>query len=604
MGNVVRAYRQGTRPGLVLREVLDEDFYRWLAREEAEDKVDMDRGASVEELLRLAYDYTTVDAFLEAFDAEANARAKRKGKKAPEDAVTLATVHRCVHPGTLVETSAGMMPIRDISSEGVIATEEGGLSYRNKVVLETRRMLTLRTKNGYEITVTRDHGMMVWDGAQYVRREAQHLMTSDFLRLRLGATVEPLAEAYLPGPPDHDIRAKTYRTPKTVDDAVAEFLGLMVADGTVYHAGFRLRKRHRDVCDRFDELARHLFGCEVKRLKSPEMYTAEVNSTFLSAWLLSIGGLAPKKKSVPACVLRSHSAVQGAFIRGLFEDGTVNMNGDGRVDHCVLATAYSDIAKTVQVMLLRHGIIATRFEATPGQWRVAVSGSYANVFRDKIGFVSSFKNDRLRAGATDRDTRNLVPVDKDWVRTNIPRGMYLCDRQNALARGHVSRAVAARWDLPGNPLAWHHDKIVSIREDVGPAVCVEVPEHGRFLQNGFDGSNSKGLEWPHVVVVGCDDGVMPHYKAGTDGMDEEHRIFYVASTRAMTSLTYVCTETGGGKRGGLSRFVRALDLWKQYVAAQLTARLARAMAGAPEPAPARPRSISLSSADARAGEDR
>jgi DNA helicase-2/ATP-dependent DNA helicase PcrA len=43
----------------------------------------------------------------------------------------------------------------------------------------------------------------------------------------------------------------------------------------------------------------------------------------------------------------------------------------------------------------------------------------------------------------------------------------------------------------------------------------------------------KGMEWPHVVVLGAHDGLMPHHLA--DDLEEERRIFHVALTRAGTS---------------------------------------------------------------------
>lgn len=45
---------------------------------------------------------------------------------------------------------------------------------------------------------------------------------------------------------------------------------------------------------------------------------------------------------------------------------------------------------------------------------------------------------------------------------------------------------------------------------------------------------AKGLEWPHVHLITCNEGVMPH--AYADDVEEERRIFYVATTRAMESL--------------------------------------------------------------------
>jgi DNA helicase II / ATP-dependent DNA helicase PcrA len=72
--------------------------------------------------------------------------------------------------------------------------------------------------------------------------------------------------------------------------------------------------------------------------------------------------------------------------------------------------------------------------------------------------------------------------------------------------------------------------------------------------------NAKGLEYPIVFIIGCEEGVFPHSRALDEGgLEEERRLCYVGITRAERDLylTYARARTVFGARnfGAPSRFL-------------------------------------------------
>ena len=60
---------------------------------------------------------------------------------------------------------------------------------------------------------------------------------------------------------------------------------------------------------------------------------------------------------------------------------------------------------------------------------------------------------------------------------------------------------------------------------------------------------SKGLEYPHVFLIGCEEEILPHRESmEQNGIEEERRLMYVGITRAQKSLTI--TYCGKRRRAG------------------------------------------------------
>ena len=83
---------------------------------------------------------------------------------------------------------------------------------------------------------------------------------------------------------------------------------------------------------------------------------------------------------------------------------------------------------------------------------------------------------------------------------------------------------------------------------------------------------SKGLEWKYVMLISVRDGDFPHYKSFDDEkqLEEERRLFYVATTRARDELAMLFpmrknTYQYGEIASGPSMFIRELDETKYCV---------------------------------------
>jgi superfamily I DNA/RNA helicase len=147
---------------------------------------------------------------------------------------------------------------------------------------------------------------------------------------------------------------------------------------------------------------------------------------------------------------------------------------------------------------------------------------WADRFLDEIGYFTELRRGEKNAESAENRVRNLQELiaTLDSQSTSGPAPGSLLEQLQTFLEEIVLDADREEEN-----------------EDPGDAVTL-ITMH-----------SCKGLEFPHVYIVGLEDGLLPHSRSKDEGtMDEERRLFYVAITRAMQSLTI--SHCGGRTKYG------------------------------------------------------
>ncbi len=206
---------------------------------------------------------------------------------------------------------------------------------------------------------------------------------------------------------------KRIRIPVCVDEKLAYLAGLIAGDGCVVSNSDRFIIRFTSSCDelrrRFKELIRDIFGIEARdviwRGKVP---TVEFSSKIV-AHILKKLGIPPSPKSskldMTPLLLTLPNEVLAGFIRGLFDcDGCVVTRRNG--SSIVLDTTSKNLAKKLQLALLRFGIIAhlrkrnvkgkTNGKDVDDRYSLVIYGENIEKFAKYIGFGNPEKAMKLQ----------------------------------------------------------------------------------------------------------------------------------------------------------------------------------------------------------------
>ncbi|MCZ7637455.1 MAG: UvrD-helicase domain-containing protein [Verrucomicrobia bacterium] len=181
-------------------------------------------------------------------------------------------------------------------------------------------------------------------------------------------------------------------------------------------------------------------------------------------------------------------------------------------------------------------------EATAGRLETPVHGTagalsaWADGFLEEIGYYQELRRGEKDAEAAENRVRNL----KDLVGS---LGGPASGQEPAV--GRPGQGPKHRHAEAGETAAPHNSEDRSLRarlerflEEVTLDAEREEEEPGVGDAVTLITMHScKGLEFPHVFIVGLEEGLLPHTRSKAEGtLDEERRLFYVAITRARQTL--------------------------------------------------------------------
>jgi ribonucleoside-diphosphate reductase alpha chain len=134
-------------------------------------------------------------------------------------------------------------------------------------------------------------------------------------------------------------------------------------------------------------------------------------------------GTSTLEKELPLDIMQGPKNKVSNFLRGLFEaNGSCNINGQ-----ISFKTISHKLAKQVQLLLLSFGIHASISTNDPTKvdwpngtytskesYNVQVSPSYGDIFKQSIGFVSKYKNEKIKKTASKTKSKIIV-TDIEYV---------------------------------------------------------------------------------------------------------------------------------------------------------------------------------------------
>ena len=280
-----------------------------------------------------------------------------------------ASLSKCVAKGTLINTDKGIIPIEKLidtipqpdtfvtpNNEYYIYDENGIKQKIKKVYYQGKgKAIKIRLSNGFEIIGSPQHKLKTADGWKSFKQ----LTKGEYVLYRK-TVMETQNQGYvkMPQPEIFGKHTKIRKFPTVIDEDVAKFLGMYLADGYSNKNSVTLIEKTDDVYNELITLLPKIWGENAFKVvidKRNGVRSHILHSQYISKFFREWLGENSLKKKVPDEILISPKSVQIAFLEGLSLDGYIASNKYTKT--LVVYEGYSkDIVIKVSHILTNLGI--------------------------------------------------------------------------------------------------------------------------------------------------------------------------------------------------------------------------------------------------------
>jgi len=337
----------------------------------------------------------------------------------------------CASEDTNIITDLGTDKIKNVLINSSVCHDIGLNKVIDKQYMGEKEVFEVKTQYGYTLEVTEDHLIKIINSdGEYVDKELKNLdIDNDYVCLKKASNLFPKDMELFD---DFEVeRVSNYKhlaLPKILDERIAAFLGLFVSEGSLLKVKGRQKYSYlqfgfSDACAEFineiDNLFYLVFGSRFNRKRKNGIVRYKMSSVLFGEWLAKVCDLHGNDKTgeigVPDSIKKSPEDIQSTFLKWLFEgDGSAKIAGNS---YSITYSSKSyNLVNDLQLMLLNFGVLSSIRSETrknrPGElyWEIKIVSNESRInFLNKIGFLTSYKNDRCVNNAAYESSVYFLP---------------------------------------------------------------------------------------------------------------------------------------------------------------------------------------------------